>query len=77
MTSDQNRICERIRRVGYARGSQVNLYGQVFELVSDPFVIGDDLIFLDGIEKKSGRVSRVRVPLPVVQMARADVAKAA
>ena len=73
MTSDQGRICERIRRVGYSRGSQVNLYGQVFELLSDPFVIGDGPIFLDGIEQKSRRICRVRVPWPVVQMATTKV----
>ena len=77
MTEDQSRICERIRRVGYARGSQVNLYGQIFELVSDPFVVAKDVILLDGVEKKSGQIRRVRVPLPVVQMAKAEIAKAA
>jgi hypothetical protein len=77
MTDDQSKICERIRRVGYAQGSQVNLYGQTFELVSDPFVVGEGVIFLDGLEQRSGHVRRIRVPLPIVAMAKREVLKAA
>lgn len=55
----------------------MKLYGQVFELVTDPFVMGDGVIFLYGLEKNSGRATQVRVPLPVVQMARNETLKAA
>jgi len=29
-------LCERIKRLGYARNNQVRLYGDVYDLVSDP-----------------------------------------
>ena len=47
----------------------MKLYGEEFELISDPFVVGDDLIFVDAIEKKSRQQRRVRIPLPIVKMA--------
>ena len=71
-TNEQSQLCDRIRRVGYARGNQVRLYGEIFDLVSDPFVLGESVVFLDGIQKRSGRAMRVRVPLSIVRMARSN-----
>ena len=36
MTKQQDTLCESIKRLGYARNNQVKLYGEVFDLVSDP-----------------------------------------
>ena len=47
----------------------MKLYGQEYKLLSEPIVLGDDLVFLDATEKKSGRPSRVRIPLLIVKMA--------
>ena len=63
-------LSERIKRLGYARQTQVKLYGAIFELVSDPFVVGDKLVFVDAIEKKSGSLRRIRIPLPIVLVAK-------
>ena len=57
------------KAVGYAKSTQVRLYGEVFELLSDPFTIGENAVFVDGIEQRSGRVRRVRIPVNLVQMA--------
>lgn len=62
-------LCETLKRLGYARSTQVRLYGEVFELLSDPFTIGENAVFVDGIEQRSGRVRRVRIPVNLVQMA--------
>jgi len=62
-------ICDVIRRLGYSKDSQVKLYGEVFELVSDPIAVTRNLVFVDGIEKKSGTLRRIRIPLPLVFMA--------
>lgn len=63
-------ISERIKRLGFARQTQIKLYGAVFEIVSDPIVMSDSLVFVDGIEKKSGMLRRIRVPLPIVLVAK-------
>ncbi len=56
--------------LGYSRHTQVKLYGAVFEIVSNPIVVGDRLVFVDGIEKKSGILRRIRIPLPIVLVAK-------
>ena len=63
-------LCEAIKRLGYAKNSQVRLYGEVFDLVSDPVSVGENFVFVDALERKSGRVRRVRIPPTIVQTAR-------
>ena len=63
-------LCETIKRMGYAQNNQVKLYGEVFDLVSDPIIVGDNFVFVDALERKSGQVRRVRIPPAIVQMAR-------
>ena len=47
----------------------MKLYGEVFELVSEPILIADDVVLMDATDKKSGLSRRVRIPLPIVRMA--------
>ena len=63
-------LCEAIKHLGYAKNNQVRLYGEVFDLVSDPVSVGDDFVFVDALEQKSGQLRRVRIPPTIVQMAR-------
>lgn len=58
--------------MGYSEGNRIRLYGQDFDLTSNPFALHDDLVFVDGVESKSGLVRRVRIPLPTVRMIRRD-----
>jgi hypothetical protein len=67
-------LCDRLKRLGYAPNNQVKLYGAVFELISDPIVESERLVFIDGIEKKSGERRRIRIPLVVLRMAEARAA---
>ena len=70
MTKEQLTLCEAIKRLGYAQNNQVRLYGEVFDLVSDPVSVGDNFVFVDAVERKSGHVRRVGIPPTIVQMAR-------
>ncbi len=47
----------------------MKLYGETFEVLSEPIVMADNLVILDATEKKSGQLRRVRIPLPIVNMA--------
>lgn len=47
----------------------MKLYGEEFELTSGPIIVGDNLVLVDTIEKKSGQLRRVRIPLPIVDTA--------
>jgi hypothetical protein len=52
----------------------MKLYGAIFELISDPIVVSEKLVFIDGIDKKSGERRRIRIPLVVLRMAEATAA---
>ena len=69
MTATQAHLCERLKQLGFSRESQIRLYGSHFELVGDPLVIRDDVVFVDAVERKSGESCRVRIPLNIVKMA--------
>jgi hypothetical protein len=66
-------LCDRLKRLGYAPHIQVKLYGAIFELISDPIVFSENLVFVDGIEKKSGERRRIRIPLLILRMAQESV----
>ena len=63
-------VRETLKHLGYAQDNQVSLYGEIFHLVSDPISIGGNLVFVDALHGKSGKVMRVRIPPTLVQMAR-------
>jgi hypothetical protein len=65
-------LCAAMKRLGYAKNNQVRLYGEVFDLESDPIRVGDDTVFVDAVEQKSGHKRRVSIPRTIVQMAKKD-----
>jgi hypothetical protein len=70
MTSQIKRICERLKRLGFARENRVKLYGEEFQLTSDPFIVEHDIIFVDAIERKTQQQQRrIRIPLSIVKIA--------
>jgi hypothetical protein len=69
MSERQAKLCEKLKRLGYGQNSQIKLYGDKFDVTSDPMVIGDHLVVVDAIEQKTGRARRVRIPLNVLNMA--------
>jgi len=52
----------------------MKLYGERFEVASEPMVITDELVLVDAIETKSGRLKRVRIPLPILKIAHDNAA---
>jgi len=69
MTTIQTRLSERLKRLGFSRENQIRLYGAQFELLGDPVVMSDNVVFVDVVEQKSGQLRRVRIPLNIVRMA--------
>ena len=74
MTDKQVNLCQRLQRLGFTAGTQMKLYGEIFDFLSEPIVLTDDVVLVDAKEKKSGQTRRVRVPLPIIHMASATVA---
>ncbi len=73
MTHKQIAVCERLKRLGYSPGNRMRLYGQEFQLTSEPVTVRDDVVFVDGIESRSGQVQRIRIPLPTIRMLHRDL----
>ena len=64
-------LSARLKGLGFTKGNQMKLYGEVFELMSEPIILADNVVLVDATERKSGMSRRVRIPLPIVNMARA------
>ena len=58
--------------MGFTQGNQMKMYGEDFQLISEPIVMGENLVLVDATEKKSGRLRRVRIPLPIVNIANVE-----
>src|SRR5438270_5940370 len=73
MTPQQIALCERLKRLGYEKDKKLRMYGEDFDLISDPITIGEHLYVVDAIERKSKSFRRVRIPLPIINMVRHDL----
>jgi hypothetical protein len=60
---------EKLKDLGFAPGNQMRLYGETFEIAAEPTVVNDNLVLVDAIEKRSGNLRHLRVPLPIVRIA--------
>ena len=59
-------ICDRLRAMGYAESRRIRIYGEEFEVVSNPFPEGNG-IAVRGISRRETEVRIVKLPLPVLQ----------
>jgi hypothetical protein len=69
-------ICASVKRLGYAAHAHVRLYGEEFEVVSDPFPDADG-IALNVKTKKDSNVRVVRLPSTVLQSVKGRDSKVA
>jgi hypothetical protein len=60
-------ICARLQSMGYAESKRIRIYGQEFEVVSNPFLHGDG-IAIRAFSKQETQARTLCLPLPVVQM---------
>lgn len=70
MITEDVSLSENTRRLGYAQNTQIRLYGETFDVISDPVVVGENLVFVDALEQKSGHRRRVRIPPAWIQRSR-------
>ena len=62
-------VCARVRHLGYAASGRVRLYGEEFEVVSDPFPEADG-IAVHVTTKKDSRIRVLQLPATVLQSVR-------
>lgn len=63
-------VCDRLKKLGYSKFKSVKLYGQVFELVSDPFPDGEEVL-VETLQGSSAEPRVIRIPKFIIQAARA------
>ena len=69
-------ICAHVKRMGYAASSRVRLYGEEFEVQSDPFPEADG-VAVHVKAKKDSRICVLRLPATVVRNVKRQGTKAA
>ena len=57
--------CQRIMDLGYVAGKHVNLYGEHFEIVSDPFVDGS-WVAVRVISENDPTIQTIRLPVSIL-----------
>ena len=62
-------ICAHVRHLGYATSKRIRLYGEEFDVVSDPFPEADGIAVHVTTSKDSG-IRVLRIPVTVLQSAK-------
>jgi hypothetical protein len=62
-------ICANLKHLGYAISGRIRLYGEEFEVVSDPFP-ADDGIAVHVTTKKDSTIRVLQIPPTVLQIAK-------
>ncbi len=60
-----SKSCERIMDLGYITGRRVNLYGEHFEIASDPFVDGN-WVAVRVIGENDPTIQTIRLPVSIL-----------
>ena len=64
------RVCARLRQIGYSQSKSVKLYGQVLQLLSDPYPDGEHFV-VETCAQYTSEKRVVRIPKFIVGSARA------
>lgn len=63
-------ICEKLKHLGFARSNHIKLYGEQFQLLSDPFP-HESGIAVEAVRSDGKAPRMVKLPLPILKMAMA------
>jgi len=66
-------ICARLQELGFAAKKHIKLYGEEFEIVSNPVPDGQGFA-VEGVARASGNRRRMRIPLSLIQTLRKELA---
>jgi hypothetical protein len=70
------KACARIKQLGYVASRRVRIYGEEFELLSDPFPQADQ-VTIRAKAKNDSRVRILRLPVTIVKVGRRQQVTAA
>jgi hypothetical protein len=75
-SASMSEMCAHIKHLGYAASGHIRLYGEEFEVISDPFP-EDDGIAVHVKTKSNSTIRVLQLPATVVQSVRGRSTKAA
>jgi hypothetical protein len=75
-SSSVSQTCAKVKRLGYGASASVRLYGEEFEVISDPFPEGGG-IAVHARTKKDSTVRLLQIPATILQSVRGQVPDAA
>lgn len=64
--------CERLKGLGYAHRNRIRIYGEEFDLTSNPMADGNGFA-IEAISRKSGQARKLRIPLSILKMITNDL----
>ena len=79
MATQINRIdevCDRLKALGYEHRKRIKMYGEEFDLTSNP-VAHESGFAIEAVSRKSGDARMLRIPLSILQMITRDLAASA
>jgi hypothetical protein len=65
-------LCNRLTALGYAQHKKIRLYGEELELIANASPDGEGFA-IEGIARTTGKLTRMRIPLTVVQTLRREL----
>ena len=71
-TNRNDEVCERLKALGYERRKTIRMYGEEFDLASNPVADGNGFA-IEAISRKSGVARMLRIPLSILQMITNDL----
>jgi hypothetical protein len=68
MGEPEREVCEKLKHLGYARSKHIRLYGEQFQLVSDPFP-HETGVAIEVVKRDNKDRRTLKLPLPILKMA--------
>jgi hypothetical protein len=65
--AELTKICDRLKELGYAQAKRIRIYGQEFEVISNPFPQGRG-VAVHARPRGAKQARLLQLPLPVLQM---------
>jgi hypothetical protein len=65
-SAEVQEICDRLKKIGYAISARIRMYGEEFEVTSNPYPDGKG-ISVEAVSKRENRARVLRIPLPILQ----------
>lgn len=75
-SSSDSEICENVKHLGFVSSARVRLYGEDFEVLSDPFPEGGG-VAVQAKSSKDSRICVLRLPATILQSAKVRIPSAA